>query len=255
MISLHAGPVRARIHPADGGRVGSVTVDGHELLITSDHESLRWGCYPMVPFAGRTRDGQFTFDNTSYQLPINMETHAIHGMGWDRPWTVTQWSPTHAALDIELDERWPLGGRVQQRFSVTEQSIRFEITVEADQPMPAVVGWHPWFRRPCGYSFNADGFYPRSGDHVVTGEVTSPPRHGSFDDCFCDLVGPQRVWWPDGPEITITSSCDHLVVYDEPANAICIEPQSGPPNALNSGASVVNPGTPLTHWMVWTLGS
>jgi aldose 1-epimerase len=255
VISLHSGSVRVRIHPADGGRLGSVTVAGHELLVTSDAEALRWGSYPMVPFAGRTRAGRFSFGGVEYQLPLNMAPHAIHGMGWDRPWEVTQSTRTQCVLSIELDERWPLGGRVLQRFFVTDDTIRCEIEVHADQPMPVVVGWHPWFRRPCGYSFNADGIYPRADDHVVTGEITQLPRHGTFDDCFCDLVGPQTVSWPDGPEITITSSCDHLVVYDEPANAVCIEPQSGPPNALNLGAAVVEPGSPLLHWMVWTLGS
>jgi aldose 1-epimerase len=255
MITLNSGPITVTIHPQHGGRIGSVTVDGYELLIATDDEALRWGSYPMIPFVGRTRHGRFTFDGHDYQLPLNMGPHAIHGMAWDRPWTVVAARDRFVELAIELDDRWPFGGRALQRFIVSDIELRCEIEVQADQPMPVTVGWHPWFRRPCAYSLSANGFYPRALDHVVSGEVVAPPTDVSFDDCFCHLNEPPKVWWPNGPTITITSSCDHLVVFDEPTNAVCIEPQSGPPDALNLGAVVVKPGSPMVHWMVWALGS
>ena len=35
---------------------------------------------------------------------------------------------------------------------------------------------------------------------------------------------------------------------------MCVEPQSGPPDALNGAADIVEPGTPLIHEMRWRWG-
>ncbi|MEM1333882.1 MAG: hypothetical protein AAGG08_10520 [Actinomycetota bacterium] len=53
--------------------------------------------------------------------------------------------------------------------------------------------------------------------------------------------------------VEVTSDCDHLVVFDRPAHATCVEPQSGPPDAVNLGGAhapdVVAPGSPLRRTM------
>ena len=56
-----------------------------------------------------------------------------------------------------LDERWPFRGRVTQRFHLDPDGLELTLALEADEPMPATIGWHPWFRRvlvdgdePCG---------------------------------------------------------------------------------------------------------
>jgi galactose mutarotase-like enzyme len=36
-----------------------------------------------------------------------------------------------------------------------------------------------------------------------------------------------------------------VVVYTEPETALCVEPQSGPPDALSLAPHIVTPGTPL----------
>ena len=41
-------------------------------------------------------------------------------------------------------------------------------------------------------------------------------------------------------------------MYDEPEHAICIEPQSGPPDAFNIGGTEhLEVDRPLEHWMKW----
>ena len=145
-LILEAGDVRATILPAEGGRVGSLIVDGRELLVTGDPDLKRWGSYPMVPFAGRIRDGRFSFRGASHQLPLGSPPHSIHGVVLDRPWRVED---AHT-LSIDLDERWPYRGRVVQRFAMDEHEMTFQLTLQAADPMPATIGWHPWFRRVAG---------------------------------------------------------------------------------------------------------
>ena len=52
----------------------------------------------------------------------------------------------------------------------------------------------------------------------------------------------------------MTSTCDHVVLYDQPRHAICVEPQTGPPDALNhlERATLVRRGRPLVAEMSLT---
>ena len=50
---------------------------------------------------------------------------------------------------------------------------------------------------------------------------------------------------PDGGTVTIETDCSCVVVYTEPEAALCVEPQSGPPDALNLAPHVVTPDAPL----------
>ena len=39
-----------------------------EVLVTEGWGPIRWGCYPMAPFAGRIRDGRFRYAGREHQL-------------------------------------------------------------------------------------------------------------------------------------------------------------------------------------------
>jgi galactose mutarotase-like enzyme len=97
----------------------------------------------MAPFAGRVRDGQFRFRGESFQLPLDLPPHAIHGTVYRQPWTIVD----DATIAIRLGDPWPFPGTVVQRFSLESDSMRVTMSLRAEQPMPASIGWHPWFRR------------------------------------------------------------------------------------------------------------
>ena len=44
----------------------------------------------------------------------------------------------------------------------------------------------------------------------------------------------------------LASSADHWVVYDEPSHALCVEPQTGPPNDVNDDPQVLDEGESRT---------
>lgn len=253
VLDLRAGDARVVVRPEHGGRLGSVQVAGRELLVTG-HElgPIYWGSYPMAPWAGRIRHGAFSFAGTAHQLPLAAPPHALHGVVFDRPWRVD--GPD--ALSIDLDERWPFRGRVRQRFAVRENGLDVEMTLEADEPMPAVMGWHPWFRRalepggtPVSLTFDPAQMLVRDAEGIPTGELVAPPD-GPWDDCFTGLRSDPVLEWP-GLRLTLSSSCPWWVVYTQPAHAVCVEPQSGPPDAANHDPEVVAPGAPLRHTMAW----
>jgi len=274
-IVLESPTARLTIDPASGGRLSSLVVAGSELLVTEGMGPIMWGCYPMVPFAGRIRDGRFTFDGRDVTLPRAMPPHAIHGTVLDRAWSVdgVVQGARHgeATLSIDLGPDWPFTGRVSQRLVLGSGGLQATLRLEAAEPMPVSMGWHPWFRRVLSGSadapappsrraelmFQAGAMYERGADGLPTGRLV-PPSKGPWDDCFTDVATPPRLVWPDRFALEIASSCDHWVVYTEPDYAICVEPQTGPPGAVEREPFVVTPEAPFVatmtwHW--WPLGS
>lgn len=249
-MELSASAVRVSIDTKAGGRIASINLRGHELLVTESKDPMGWGSYPMIPWAGRIRKGRFTFRGGEYQLPINMAPHSIHGTCFTRPWDVNE----DGTLGIELGGSWPFGGSAIQRFDLTSDRLICTIEIHNDiRSMPASVGWHPWFRRPVSLSFAASKMYVRDDDYIPSGELITPPS-GPWDDCFTGVLAPPKLSWPGGPTVTLTSSCDHWVVYDQPAHAVCVEPQTGPPDAFNLAPEIVEPGKPLIASMTYTWG-
>lgn len=235
-----AQDVVAEISPLDGGRIARLAIDRFDLLVRGDtiDDPLAWGCYPMVPWAGRLRGARFVVGGQVHHVEPNFGEHAIHGTGVREPWRVLDVGLDHAELECDLS--WPLGGRAHQHLQLTPGALVCVLTVVAgDRPMPAVVGWHPWFVKPDDDDLRFGAMYERAKDGLPTGRLVAPwPR--PWDDCFIQPIGPLRLHYADhGITVTIASDCDQWVVYDEPAEATCVEPQSGPPDAFNLGLATV----------------
>lgn len=259
-LVLEADGARLTVDAAAGGRITSLVVAGHELIVTEGYGPVRWGCYPMVPFAGRIRDGRFRFAGRDVALPLNLPPHAIHGTVFERPWTVV--GPD--TLSIDLGPAWPFAGRVHQRFGLHAGGLEVALTLEADVPMPGAIGWHPWFRRtltgtvghplaasgPVDLHVDAEWMYVRGPDGLPTGELT-PPGPRPWDDCFTGLRSAPRLTWPGVLALELRSSADHWVVYDESDDGVCVEPQTAPPDFPNIAPVMVLPGQPLRATMAW----
>ncbi len=229
-----------------GGRIVSASFGGHNLLHTQPPgDPLAGGAYPMVPWAGRIRAGRFRFDGVEYQLPLGLPPHAIHGTGFVRAW---QWQED-GSLSTELGSDWPFGGWVEQRFHIEEDRYTVTMTVHAAQKMPAMVGWHPWFRRTIGGAqaellVAPSKMYAVDAEAIPTGALVDvSPR--PWDNCFVGLAANPILRWPGLGEVELSSSLDHWVIYDEPEHAICVEPQSGAPDEFNRRPQVITPQAPL----------
>ena len=258
VITLSSGNVQVVIDAIHGSRLSSLRFGEHELLVQrSNDDSFSWGCYPMAPWAGRTRNGIFEHQGLSVQLPINSAPHAIHGLVHDAEWQVVTTSSTSATLRVELDQRWPFAGWVEHRISVDPSSVDLQLTVHAadrndeSASMPAQVGWHPWFVRPAQLEAEFKTMYVRDSEGIAGTQRAHQQQdlmHGQLDDCFTDAVNTSLLHFENGLTVRLESDCSHWVVYNEPSHAICVEPQSGPPNGLNSEPLVVSPDQSLTRF-------
>ncbi|MFO7589856.1 MAG: aldose 1-epimerase [Acidimicrobiia bacterium] len=251
-LVLAAGSAQVILDPDDGGRIVRLDVDGLPLLVPADVDAHAHGMFPMAPWAGRVRDGAFEFQGEAYQLPVDAAPHAIHGTVRDRRWTVEEADATRATLSVDLGPAWPFAGRAVQRLELTPDSLALEMEVHATEvAMPVTCGWHPWWSRDLGrgeeleVELHADRMYRRDAEGIPSGEILDivPPP---WDDCFTDLGSPVAVLrWSGAATVTIESDCACAVVFTEPAHAVCVEPQSGPPDAFNLDPHVVTPGEPL----------
>ena len=249
------------VDPSAGGRIASLVLRGREVLVTAGASPLWWGCYPMVPFAGRIRDGRFLFRGRAYQVPLTMPPNAIHGTVFDRAWQVTFRGEDRVELESELGPDWPFRGRVTQAIVLVPGGLEATLTVEATDAMPVVLGWHPWFRREVDgiaaeLEFEAHAMYARDSSGLPTG-ATIPPTPRPWDDAFTDIVIPPRLTWPGVLRLDLRSTAPFWVVFDERDDAICVEPQTAPPDAFNLAAvvgvdpPVAAPRRPASIAMAW----
>jgi aldose 1-epimerase len=130
-----------------------------------------------------------------------------------------------------------------------------------DDSFPAQIGWHPWFNRNLGggegtedvrVDFTAAWQEERGDDHLPTGRRIDP-KPGPWDDCFGMPDGVDvTLTWPGQLELNVASREHWVVVYDEQEAAVCVEPQTGPPNGLNTLPRLVTPIDPLEAATTWT---
>lgn len=240
MLSLTSpdGRVHVAIDEQCGARLASIRVDGFDLLVSDGADALSWGCYPMVPYAGRVRNALVQMRTAAHPLPAIAPPHALHGSVFATPWVVLDHSDSRAILLTELDLPWPVEGTVRHDITVSDDCVVMRLEVTAHDDMPCQVGWHPWFVRPDDFTMPFRTLWPRDDVGIATtrpvAHVANSSDRGTYDDCFSDPVGPVTLTYrsPD-LEVSLDSDCSHWVVYDQPGHAVCIEPQSGPPNQIN----------------------
>ncbi|MDN3294396.1 aldose 1-epimerase [Streptomyces ficellus] len=246
-VRLAAGDVELTVTPANGCRISSLRVGGAELL----RQGERYGCFPMVPWCGRIENGRFLNGATWHRMPLNSPPHAIHGTGRDTAWRTAVADKAEAVFTYDLAEPWPYPGKVTQTVQLAEDSLTLQLGVETyGDSFPAQAGWHPWFNRTLGgadvtLDFTAAWQEERGEDHLPTGRRI-PPMPGPWDDCFGMPDGVDvTLTWPERLELKVASRAEWVVVYDEQEAAVCVEPQSGPPNGLNTAPRLVTPIDPL----------
>ena len=250
IVQLSAGSTVVSIDTSAGGRVSSLIMDGTELLVTAAEDTLGWGLYPMVPFAGRVRDGVLMFRGLQYELPLRLPPNALHGTVLDVEWTVVEQLPAKVTMTCDLGTDWPFSGTVTHVIDVVDGDVLFTLTLDAAEPQPAQVGWHPWFLPPRHSHHNFTAMLQKDVSGITTNQRVPVP-HRKYDDCFVKPI--TMPWLTIGEvKVEISSDCSHWVIYNANPAGICFEPQSGPPNGINTEPYVVMPGKPLVRHMAIT---
>lgn len=253
-MRLRAGDLSVIVDAEDGARLTSLRSRDDELLVTGGQRPWNEHSFVMAPWAGRIRDGVARWDGTELALRITDPPHALHGLVHDRAWTpLAPADPTDTSAawrtEVTADE-WFAPLVLTSGVSLTPDALELELTAEApDAPAPVTMGWHPWFRREiAGRSVQVDlpaaSCLVRDAAGIAT-TTRGPVPVGPLDDCLVDLAGPAELRWGDELTVRVDSDAPATVVYTAHPLGVCVEPQSGPPDEVNTAPRVVTPGDPL----------
>ena len=221
-----------------GGRIASLKWRDMEFATPFRGEIHTWGWYSMAPWAGRIRDGIIRNSaGKQFQLPVTIDPpHAIHGFGFVSSWQ--EIGPGRCLLHLPA----PYGGAtIEQRIEVLDDAVRWSLEYEPGEgDLPVWLGIHPWFPRDLGHGgsaeigFAAETMLERDSEGLPSGKFV-PPSNQPWDDAFTEIRGVPSVVWEDAARIDIECDAPWWVVYTEDADAVCIEPQTAPPDAANLG--------------------
>lgn len=260
ILSLARGAGRCDILPQVGGCIGAWSLNGQQMLREASAAALAarnpYGTagFPLVPFSNRIGEGRFAWDGKQFALARNFppEPHAIHGVGFERPWQVLNRGGDWALLALlhRPDSGWPWAFEARQRIALTDDALTLDLSavnLEA-QPVPLSFGHHPYIpRRGARLSFHAQGVWLPGEDGLPT-ESVAPGGSLDFskgrgveqaevDHCFSGWSRAAYIVWPDKAqalEITASAGLPNAVVYsDRELDAFCFEPVAHVNNALN----------------------
>jgi aldose 1-epimerase len=216
------------------------------------------GCFPLVPYSNRIRNGRFQLDGREIALPppVYAAPHALHGFGWRNAWRVE--ASGAGAARMQLDHApgdWPWRYRAEQIVRVKGDTLEITLTLtNLDRsPMPAGIGLHPYFVRPARLVLTAsvEGRWASAPDApgLPVGRDAAPAYLGQpgLDHCFNGWDGHAEFSGEAGLglKLTATPSLGNLVIYTPPGQPFfCLEPVSHVNDAANLGENA-NPGERL----------
>jgi aldose 1-epimerase len=266
-LVLQNQSTRLTLDPRRGGAVRDLSWRGQDVLrptpASAGDDPFDMACFPMVPFANRVARGRFRFGGHDVQLERNWseDPHPLHGHGWRSPWSVRVASASNATLRFEGGGgEWPWRYRCEQWFQLLQNGVGIELSIEnlSGEPMPAMLGLHPYFPDSHGARLEAKlpSVWLTDREALPLLESATPSAWGfdparaveavALDNCFCGWDGVASLRWPDRTVTIRATRCNFLHVY-APAGTdfFCIEPQSAAPGMLGrdgGGASILEPG-------------
>ncbi|HVZ06916.1 aldose 1-epimerase [Rhodopila sp.] len=259
MLTLRAGENAIVVAPETGGGVvGWMTGNTPVLrravpgaVVAGNPHVLGW--FPLLPYANRIARGRFTWRGVDHRLTPNFgdSPHTIHGIGWQRPWSVEMLTACRARLGLDHagDAAWPFAFRATLDYAVAPDSVTVGIalTNRAPHPAPAGLGLHPYFPKAHdpALRFGATGVW-RTGPDVLPAAHGPVPADWRFDqsrrvtpmrldNCFTGWDG--RAAIAAGPAslcIAASAAFTNLQVFTPDwGDFFCAEPVSHVPDALN----------------------
>ena len=261
MLTLASGDFRLELAPERGGSILRFDWRGAPLMRPVCGPSiLDVACFPLVPFSNRIADGRFAAGGREVQLrpnfPGTAHPHTLHGFGWLAPWHVINADPVSALLEHCHDAgEWPWPYRAEQGLQLSEAGLAIALSVTnlGETPMPAGLGFHPYF--------------PRTGETIYRGlhrgewqndatclplsliERAEPvdwwdglPVAGRVvDTVYTDRAGALGIAWPErgtGLAIEPSDTMPHTVVFSpKDGDFFCVEPVSNMTDAHNRPAA------------------
>ncbi len=226
---------------------------------------IGWGSFPMAPFAGRVRDGRFTFRGGAYQL-ADRDAAARHPRHGARP----AWHRLDdQTIVTELGPDWPFAGRAIQRFELRRGTLRLPARDPGRRADAGVDRLAPVVPSPAGATV-ADGAARcrrrrrsnssstrarctgRDADGITTAERVVPGP-GSLGRLLHRPAAPARPALARLPRADDRLRLPRLGGLHGPEPRRSASSRRRPrPTPSTSDPAIVEPGRPLIAAMTWT---
>ncbi|GAA4943420.1 aldose 1-epimerase family protein [Actinoplanes utahensis] len=139
-----------------GGTLRSYSVDGADVLDGFGTDEISPGSAGQIlaPWPNRIRDGQYTFEEQSYQLALTepARRNAIHGLvNWSR-WRLAERTADSVTLEFDLPAQvgYPWSLLLRSRWTVSADGLTCaqEVVNTAGSNAPWGYSVHPYLRLP-----------------------------------------------------------------------------------------------------------
>ncbi|MDP1994626.1 MAG: aldose 1-epimerase [Ignavibacteria bacterium] len=271
------------ILPDSGARIAELFLhNGQELIsiikkIENVHSESRDDVFnnaKLSPFAGRIREGKFTFNSAVHQLAKNYpeENNACHGFVYNRTFSVIEKTIGEAFASCTLEYQYqgdfpgyPFMYSIQLTYKLSELeglTCTTKIVNDSDEQIPLSDGWHFYF--DLGMDINnlklktencemmeLDPHMIPTGkreifDEFIDGKIIGDRK---FDSCFkimntgkteTRLISEDRnlnlcIWQEAGE-----GKYQYFVIYTPPdRKTIAIEPMTSNINSFNNGEGLI----------------
>nr|WP_294502079.1 aldose 1-epimerase [uncultured Rhodopila sp.] len=259
MLTLSAGESSIVVAPGTGAGItgwmlGRTALTRRALPeATSGGDSHAMALFPLLPYCNRIGSAAFTWRGEAYRLARNFgdNPHAIHGVGWQRAWTVARVSPHAVTMVLNHcpDTSWPFAFEAEITYSLSASglTVAMRLTNRHGSEAPAGLGLHPYFpkQHDPGLRFNATGAWHNGADALPErhGPVPGDWRHDGFrpivqsrlDNCFTGWDGRADIRAGSASlRIEASAVFRHLQVFTPHwADFFCVEPVTHVPDAVN----------------------
>ncbi|MEM9717298.1 MAG: aldose 1-epimerase, partial [Pseudomonadota bacterium] len=253
MIRLETDTLRLTIDPLNGASIRSFDWKASDDLWvpvfaevnSADPTANGAACFPMVPFANRARDNLLINGEQTYPLIRNTaDKYALHGVGWQRAWSIQSHDAISVRLELEVADGFPFPFNAEMTLVLDGPILNTELSVTniGASDIPLGLGLHPYVPRLAGtkLTFDAERFWEAADDLLPIKSVPIPseldfsaPRampDRLIDNCFDGWSGDTVIHQPDlGYQLSLHAGPElrHLMLYT-PLGAphFAIEPQS-----------------------------
>jgi galactose mutarotase-like enzyme len=268
ILSDQANSTQLEVVPERGGIITRWQVQGQELLyldaerFTHPELTVRGGIPILFPICGNLPDNVYTYEGEHYSLKQ-------HGFARDLPWQVTAPAqtpaqmPDQAQITLELSSNdqtrqgYPFECHLAFTYELQAQALilKQQHTNLSNHPMPCSTGLHPYFsvadKSQLQFEIPATQYQDQRIQAVQTFsgfDFASDEIDAAFRPLACQtarVIDQQR-------QLRLTLDYDStystLVFWTiKGKDYYCLEPWSGPRNALNTGEDLVwvEPGASL----------
>lgn len=249
--------------PERGGMITQWQVAGQELLyfdkerFADPNLSVRGGIPILFPICGNLPDNTYTFQGQTFHLNQ-------HGFARDLPWRVEDASANSLSLSLQSSDQtlavYPFQFQILFTYRLVGSTLEIQqqFTNRSAETMPFTTGLHPYFlaenKQDLGFEIPADQGWDQKNQESIAFSGNFDFDRDEIDWALRPLLAPTATVRDDSRNLQIQISFAKDSIYSllvfwtlKGKDYYCLEPWSGPRNALNTGDSLTHlpPGATL----------